>query len=46
MVLEKDKDVANAQTNSKLVIDIRFCIFFGLFEKLNILKSIIFNISK
>src|SRR5574344_2181012 len=34
--LQKDKDVANAQTNSKLVIKIKFCIFFGLFKKSNI----------
>jgi len=46
ILLQKHKDVANAQTNSKLVIEIKFCIFFGLLKKSNIWKSIIFKISK
>ena len=43
---KKIKDVANAQTNSKLVIKIKLCIFFGLFKKIKYLKIHNFKISK
>ena len=35
--LQKDKDVANAQTNSKLVIKIKLCIFL-VYSKIKYLK--------